>query len=167
MAKEATIAPRERVNITYKPATGGRKEEVELPMKLIMLGDYTQREDDRPLQDRDPISIDKDNFESVMAEQRLELSFSVPDRLTGEEDAELPVSISFDKMEDFTPGRIAEQVPELNQLLELRRALAALKGPLANTKQFEKTIQRFMDSDADVSKLMEELGMGDSAEADE
>ena len=165
MAKESTIAPRERVNITYKPATGGAKEEVELPMKLIMLGDYTQREDDRALQDRDPVSIDKDNFESVMAEHRLELSFSVPDRLTGEEDAELPVSIRFDKMEDFTPGRIAEQVPELNQLLELRRALAALKGPLANTKQFEKTIQGFMDSEADVKKLMDELNLGDS-EAD-
>ena len=52
MAKESTVAPRERVNITYKPATGDAKEEIELPLKLVMVGDYTQRADDRP--DRQP-----------------------------------------------------------------------------------------------------------------
>ena len=43
MSKEGSVAPKERVNITYKPAIGNAKEEVELPLKLLMLGDYTQR----------------------------------------------------------------------------------------------------------------------------
>ena len=42
MAKEGSVAPKERVNIMYKPATGDAKEEVELPLKLLMLGDYTE-----------------------------------------------------------------------------------------------------------------------------
>jgi len=48
MAKEGSVAPKERVNIVYKPATGGAQEEVELPLKLMMLGDYTLRADDTP-----------------------------------------------------------------------------------------------------------------------
>ena len=52
MSKEGSVAPKERVNITYKPATGNAKEEVELPLKLLMLGDYTQRPDPTPLEDR-------------------------------------------------------------------------------------------------------------------
>ena len=32
MAKEGTVAPRERVNITYRPATGDAKEDVEAPL---------------------------------------------------------------------------------------------------------------------------------------
>ncbi|TFG58762.1 MAG: type VI secretion system contractile sheath small subunit, partial [Deltaproteobacteria bacterium] len=33
MAKEGTVAPKERVNIVYRPALGDAKEEVELPLK--------------------------------------------------------------------------------------------------------------------------------------
>ena len=44
MAKEhQSVAPKERVNITYKPATGDQKSEVELPLKMLFLGDYTGR----------------------------------------------------------------------------------------------------------------------------
>ena len=41
MAKDQTVAPQERVNITYKPATGDRQAEVELPLKMLFIGDYT------------------------------------------------------------------------------------------------------------------------------
>ena len=43
--KEGSVAPKERVNITYKPATGGAQEDVELPLKILMLGDFTGRAD--------------------------------------------------------------------------------------------------------------------------
>ena len=38
MAKEGSVAPKERVNIVYRPATGDAKVEVELPLKLLILG---------------------------------------------------------------------------------------------------------------------------------
>src|SRR5690349_25110357 len=77
MSKEGSVAPKERVNITYKPAIGNAKEEVELPLKMLMLGDYMMRPDPRPLEDRKPINIDKDNFQKVMSEQQLALNLSV------------------------------------------------------------------------------------------
>lgn len=40
MAKEGSVAPKERINITFKPATGGAQEEIELPLKLLAVGDY-------------------------------------------------------------------------------------------------------------------------------
>ena len=49
MAKEGSVAPKERVNIVYRPATGDAKEEIELPLKLLVIGDFTQRPDDRML----------------------------------------------------------------------------------------------------------------------
>ncbi len=63
---EGSIAPKERVNITYKPATGDAKEEVELPLKLLVMGDFTLKEDDTMLEDREPISVDKNNFNDVL-----------------------------------------------------------------------------------------------------
>ena len=56
MAKKkagSTVAPKERINITYKPAVGAAKESVELPFKITVLGDFTQQDDERTVEDLD------------------------------------------------------------------------------------------------------------------
>jgi hypothetical protein len=58
MSKEGSVAPQERVNITYKSAVGDAKEETELPLKILAIGDYTGRRDERPVEDRKPINVD-------------------------------------------------------------------------------------------------------------
>jgi type VI secretion system protein ImpB len=158
MAKEGSVAPKERVNIVYKPATGDQQEEIELPLKLLVLGDFTSRADERQLEERDPISIDKDNFNDVMAEQKLEISVNVPNRLSGAEGEELAAKLNFETLKDFEPEAVAKQVPELAKLLELREALTALKGPLANVPSFRKKIETLLKDPAQREKLLSELG---------
>ncbi len=162
MAKESSVAPKERVNIVYKPATGDAQEEKELPLKLLMLGDYTLREDDTLVEDRKAISVDKDNFDDVMENQGLSLSLNVKDKLAAEEgaeeDRELGVKLEFKKMNDFRPEAIAQQVPELNQLLQLRAALQALKGPLGNVPAFRKKIESIIADTSSREKVLRELG---------
>jgi type VI secretion system protein ImpB len=164
MSKEGSVAPKERVNITYKPATGNAKEEVELPLKLLMLGDYTQRPDPRPLEERKPISVDKDNFNKVMAEQKLNLTYNVKDTLSEEQDSELTVNLKFRRLSDMEPEAIANQVPELKKLLDLRAALTALKGPLGNEKAFRNKIQQILGDPGQRNKLITELGLAKEGE---
>lgn len=158
-SKEQSVAPKERVNITYKPATGNAKEDVELPLKLLMLGDYTGRPDPRPLEDRKPINVDKDNFQKVMSEQKLALSFNVKNKLSDNEDDELTVALKFRRLSDMEPEAIASQVPELKKLLDLRAALTALKGPLGNEKAFRNKIQQILGDPAQRNRLITELGL--------
>jgi len=133
MAKEGSVAPKERINVTFKPATGGAQEEIELPLKLLAIGDYTHRKDERKVEDRKPISIDKMTFDEVLSKQELELTLSVPNRLQEESSTEeLAVKVRVSSMKDFNPASLVEQVPELKKLMELRDALVALKGPLGN-----------------------------------
>ncbi|MGK3961382.1 type VI secretion system contractile sheath small subunit [Sorangium sp. So ce136] len=162
--KEGSVAPKERVNITYKPATGNAKEDVELPLKLLMLGDYTQRPDPRPLEDRKPINVDKDNFQKVMSEQKLALSFNVKDVLSEKENSELTVNLKFRRLSDMEPEAIATQVPELKKLLDLRAALTALKGPLGNEKAFRNKIQQILSDPAQRNKIVSELGLDKEGE---
>ena len=159
MSKEGSVAPQERVNITYKSATGDAQEEVELPLKILAIGDYTGRRDERPVEERKPINIDKDNFSQVMTEQDLGVSVNVPDRLSSEGSGEMSLSLKFKTLRDFEPEGIAEQVPELRQLLELRQALTALKGPLGNIPTFRKKIQNILGDEGARERLMKELGL--------
>ncbi|GAA0783524.1 type VI secretion system contractile sheath small subunit [Roseibium denhamense] len=170
MSKESSVAPKERVNIKYKPATGDAKEEVELPLKLVMLGDYTMRPDDTPVEDRELISINKDNFNEVMKGHDLKLDLSTENKLVdpveGEEDPKLAVSLKFDSLADFSPEAVVRQTPELNKLLELREALVALKGPLGNVPAFRKAIQNVLGDDAAREKLLAELTNASDKPAD-
>ncbi len=161
MAKEGSVAPRERVNIVYKPATGDAQEEKELPLKLLVMGDFTGRTDDRPLEDRKPVNVDKDNFNDVMKSMNLSASFSVANTLSGKEGEELPVNLKFQNLKDMEPEAIAKQVPELSKLMELREALTALKGPLGNLPEFRKKIQSLVTDPAAKEKLLKELGGGE------
>lgn len=161
MSKDQSVAPKERVNIVYKSQVGDAQEETELPLKILMVGDYTGRSDETPLEDRKPINVDKDSFNDVMAKQNLEVTIQVPDRLSGEKDASLDLNLQFKKLEDFGPEGVVNQVPELKKLLELRAALTALKGPLGNIPAFRKKIQALLGDDDARKKLMEELGLGE------
>jgi type VI secretion system protein ImpB len=166
MAKEGSVAPKERINIVYKPATGNAREDVELPLKLLFIGDYTGRADPRPLEERKPINIDKDNFQQVLSEQNLSVDLAVPDLLSGEKDANLAVNLRFKHLSDFGPESIVEQVPELKRLLDLRKALTALKGPLGNVPAFKRKIQALLNDEGQREKLVKELGLKTETEGD-
>ncbi|MGB0713489.1 MAG: type VI secretion system contractile sheath small subunit [Gammaproteobacteria bacterium] len=159
MADNGSVAPKERVNIVYKPAIGDLQEEVELPLKVLVMGDFTQADDGAPLEEREIIDVNKNNLDEVMSGFGLSTAFGVPNRLTGEEGDEIPVELKFDRMADFSPERVAEQVPELAKILELRQALMALKGPLGNVPAMRKTIQDMLSDDDTRSRLMSELGI--------
>jgi len=168
MAKEATVAPKERINIVYKPATN-MDEDVELPLKLVVLSDFTGREDSTALEDRKVINIDKDNFNQVLAEQRITMSFGVRDRLTpnAQEGDEVPVNLEIQNLKSFQPEQVVGQVPELKALLEIRDALVAMKGPLGNVKAFSQKLKQVLSDDAAREKLMRELKLNEGSSGSE
>ncbi|MCE7505983.1 type VI secretion system contractile sheath small subunit [Polynucleobacter sp. IMCC30063] len=160
MSTEGSVAPKERINITFKPATGGAEEQIELPLKLLVVGDFTQRPDARPIEDRAPIDIDADTFFDVMKAQNLALSMTVPNKLDpANPNGMLAVNLKFNSLDDFTPDNIVSNVPELTKLLELRGALKALKGPLGNVPDFRNKLQSLVTDPATRAKLLTELGL--------
>ena len=161
MAKEGSVAPRERVNIVYRPATGDAREEVELPLKVLVLGDFTGKADERSVEEREPINIDKDNFNDVLKAQGVGVDVAVPNKLSGEADEEMNVSLKFESIKDFEPEAVAKNTPELNRLMELRAALGSLKGPLSNVPDFRKKIQDLVKDEAAREKILKELGVED------
>lgn len=159
--KEQSVAPKERVNITYKSSTGDAREEVELPLKILALGDYRGQSDARPIEERKPINVDKDNFDEVLREHAVSVDLTVPNRLGGEASGELGVHLDIRSMKDFEPESIARAVPEMAKLLGLREQLTALKGPLGNVPAFRKKLAALLGDDDARRALESELGLTD------
>ena len=159
MAKEGSVAPKERVNIVYRPATGDAKEEVELPLKVLVLGDFTGQADDTPVEDRKTINVDKDNLNDVLGAQNIKLQTTVKNTLSDDPDAQMSLDLDFKSMKDFDPDAVIEKVPELKKLLDLRDALKSLKGPLGNVPDFRKRIQELVQDEGARDRLLKELGI--------
>ncbi len=156
MAQESSVAPKERVNIRYMPATGDAREEVELPHKLLVVGDFTRRADETPLGERRRAELTKDSFNDVMRGENLSLDLKVKNRLADDPDAgDLPVNLKIGTLKDLEPEAIASQIPEMQKLLELRTALVSLKGPLGNLPNFRKAIERIL-ADGDLRQKLEQ-----------
>lgn len=155
---DGSVAPKERVNIVYKSTTGDQSEDIELPLKMLMIGDYTGKASDETVEDRDPVNIDKDNFDNVMAGFNLSLDMNVGNTLS-EEDDDMAVHIDIKSMKDLSPDSVAKQVPELESMIEMRKALLALKGPLGNVPSFRKAIQNILNDDGSRAQMMKELGL--------
>ncbi len=153
MAKGASKARESRVNIAISDRLRGGAEP-ELPFRMLVMGDYTQKDDKRGIYDRKPVDINKSNFDSVMQSFNLSMDLSVPDRISGS--GELPVSLKFGTLKDFRPESIARQVPQLKNLVELRDAIKALRpkmGDKAAQKQLLDAIKDPAVRDQIVSML--------------
>jgi type VI secretion system protein ImpB len=148
--------PPSRVNIRYVKKTDGAQEKVELPLKLLLLGDYTLRPDDTPLDERKKINIDKDNFDEVLKEQRLKLSMMVPNRLT-KDGTELKVELDVDSLKAFSPDEIVRRVPELAKMLEIRELLTDLKARVITNRDFRQALERIVRDKGQLEAISREL----------
>lgn len=156
MPDDGSIAPKERINITYKAKTNGQNSDVELPLKLMVMSNLTGNADKQPLDEREPLQINKVNFNKVMQKLDINSQFSVKNTLgTGAE--ELDVNIKIASMKDFSPDSIVKQVPELNKLMQLREALMALKGPMGNIPDFRKAVLAALKDEKIKEKLLLEI----------
>jgi len=164
MSKNGSVAPKERINIKYVSATGDNQSELELPLKLMVVGDFKGHSEDTSLEERETVSINKNNFGSVMTKSELAVSACVKNKLVDDNDAEMAIDLSFKTLADFSPDAIADQVPEIQKLIELRESLLALKGPLGNVPEFRERLQALLTDDESREQLLSELQLATGKE---
>src|SRR5881397_3739142 len=118
---------RPRVQITYDVETGGAMEKKELPFVVGVLADLSASPKNalKPLKDRKMTNIDRDNFNDVLSAATPRVAMKVQNKLSAE-DTKLAVELNFKHMDDFEPAKVAEQVPALKELLDMRQRLTYL-----------------------------------------
>ncbi|MCY1298363.1 type VI secretion protein [compost metagenome] len=148
--------PKARVNIKLDLHTGGAQKKVELPLKLMVTGDFSNGREQRPLSERSKIDINRNNFDSVLAEFSPELKLAVPNTLAdGEFDT--GVELTFQGIKDFEPEQVARQIPQLRALLAMRNLLRDLKSNLLDNATFRHELERILKDEALSDELRTEL----------
>ncbi len=115
-----------RVQIDYDVELYGAEKKVQIPFVMGVMADLSGNpaEPLAPISERKVLEIDVDNFDERLKATKPRVQFSVPNTLTGE--GNLPVEMTFESMDDFSPAAIAAKTDGLKQLLEARTQLANL-----------------------------------------
>lgn len=157
---------RPRVQITYDVETGGAMQKVELPFVVGVMADLSAspKEALKPLKDRKFVPIDRDNFNDVMKRATPRLALKVDNKLTGEDDSKLAVELNFNHIDDFEPARVAEQVPALKELLDMRQRLTQLMSKMEGNDKLEALLAQVMNNTEKATELAKQVGI-DAGEA--
>ncbi|HEY1991856.1 MAG TPA: type VI secretion system contractile sheath small subunit, partial [Gammaproteobacteria bacterium] len=139
MAEEAQEKA-ERLRLVYRSESAGRESDVELPFRMLVLGDFTR--DGRAVfaEDNLPIVLPARDLDPVLAKLGPKLRLQVPNLLAEAADAPLEVQLEFRGLNDFSPDRVIRQVPELRGLLELRALLWRYRERGANVREIAADI---------------------------
>jgi len=143
-----------RVQIEYDVELYGAEKKVQVPFVMGVMSDLSGKsaEDLPPVDERKPLEIDVDNFDSRLKAMKPRVAFSVPNTLTGE--GQLMVDITFESMDDFSPAAVARKVGALSKLLEARTQLANLVTYMDGKSGAEKLISQALQTPALLQSLV-------------
>ncbi|MBJ3590102.1 type VI secretion system contractile sheath small subunit [Salmonella enterica subsp. enterica serovar Saintpaul] len=148
--------PKARINLKLDLHTGGASKKTELPLKLLVTGDFSNGQDASPVSERDKIDINKNNFNSVLSEYSPKINLTVENTLAGN-GSEENIRLCFQDMNDFTPEQVARQIPQLKAMLAMRNLLRDLKANLLDNQTFRKELEKILIDPALSAELRSEL----------
>ena len=109
--------------------------------------------------------IDRDNFNDVMKRATPRLAMKVDNKLTGEDDRSWRSSCNFNHIDDFEPARVAEQVPALKELLDMRQRLTQLMSKMEGNDKLEGLLAQIMNNTDKSAELAKQVGLEAGGEA--
>lgn len=153
-----------RVQIAYDVEHYGSPTTIELPFVMGVMADLAGKSETREAMkapaDRGFVEVDAGRFGKFMEALSPRVKARVPNKMPGKDgvapDEEMFVDLSFKKMGDFAPDKIAEQVPALAELLKMRRQLEELLGYMDGKVNAEKRIAQLLTNEPLLAQVAEE-----------
>jgi type VI secretion system protein ImpB len=133
-----------RVQIEYDVELYGAEKKVELPFVMAVMADLSGQPETPlpPVAERKFLDISVDNFDDRMTAIKPRVALNVKNTISGE--GQLPVELTFNKIEDFSPAAVAKQVEPLRRLLEMRQRIASLLTYMDGKVEAERFVSNLL-----------------------
>lgn len=148
--------PKSRINLKLDLHTGGASKKTELPLKLLIAGDFSHGQESALLSERKKVNVNKNNFDAVLSEYSPKVNLAVKNTLA-DDNSENNVSLTFQSMSDFSPEQVSRQIPQLRAMLSMRNLLRDLKANLLDNQEFRKELEKILLDPALSAELRSEL----------
>lgn len=150
--------PKSRITLKYRTTINGQKEDVKLPFRMVVLGDFSQgsstdRQED--FDERQMRSVTGSNLNELMADMGMSLSLEVADKVSADGQGRMNIQLPITGMKSFNPDEIVNHVPKLQALLLLRKLLMEMQADIDNRKELRRTIYELFSNKEQLQKLLQ------------
>jgi type VI secretion system protein ImpB len=150
-----------RVQIAYDVEHYGSPTTIELPFVMGVMADLAGAsetvEASKTVADRKFVDVDAGRFpkfmEALSPRVKARVKNTLPQAEGQERDEEVALDLTFKSVGDFAPDRIAEQIPQLAELLRMRRQLEELLGFMDGRVDAEKRIAQLLNNEPLLAQL--------------
>ncbi|MFE8598418.1 type VI secretion system contractile sheath small subunit [Archangium violaceum] len=150
--------PKSRITLVYRTKINGQQEDVKLPFRVVVLGDFSQGSStDRQLdlEERTMRSVTGSNINELMKDMGMSISFEVDDKISADGAGKMQVELPINRMKSFHPDEIVHQVPKLKALLLLRKLLMEMQADIDNRKELRRTLYELFSNKEQLQKVLE------------
>ena len=150
-----------RVQIAYDVEHYGSPTTIELPFVMGVMADLAgaseTAEAAKTVGDRKFVDVDAGRFpkfmEALSPRVKARVKNTLPQAEGQEREEEIALDLSFKSIGDFAPDRVAEQIPQLRELLRMRRQLEELLGFMDGRVDAEKRIAQLLNNEPLLAQL--------------
>lgn len=148
--------PKSRINIQLDVETGSAIEKKELPMKLLVIGDFSQGRNQEKLKKREKVSVSKNNLDKVLSDFSPNLSLIIKNTLNGSNE-DIQINLNFSSFNDFNPQSLAHQIPALRKLIAMRNLLKELKSNILDDLTLCRKLEAVLNDQVSRDVLSQKL----------
>jgi type VI secretion system protein ImpB len=152
--------PKSRLTLRYKTEIHGQPEDVTLPLRMLVEGDFSlgnSKDRKVDLEERRLRNLDGTNTDAVMKDMGMSLQFAVANKIDPEASEDMNVEIPIDSMRAFSPDHVAKHVPKLRGILQMKKLLEEVISNVDNRKEFRKLLNELMGNEEALAKMLEQL----------
>jgi len=152
--------PKSRITLRYRTEINGTPEDVNLPLRLLIIGDLslgTSSDRKVDLDERRIRNLDGTNTNSLMRDMKITLKTQVPNKIDPSNSENLELNLPITGLKSFSPDEVAKNVPKLRALLMLRKLLVEVEANIGNSKEFRKAVTDLYANEEAFKKVKEEL----------
>lgn len=150
--------PKSRITLVYRTKINGQREDVKLPFRVVVLGDFSQgssKDRQLDLDERAMRSVTGSNINELMKDMGMSISFEVDDKVSADGQGKVQVELPIDRIKSFHPDEIVHHVPKLKALMLLRKLLMEMQSDIDNRKELRRTLYELFSNKEQLQKLLE------------
>jgi type VI secretion system protein ImpB len=145
--------PKSRLTLRYRTEINGQPEDIELPLRLLLVGDFSGDSPDRgTFEERSILSFDGKNLNSIM--QKMKIRLKVTD---SEENIH---TIPIENVDSFLPGNVIKSISAMDDMVKAKNLLNSLLSSINNSNKFRQTLATLLEEPEALDKLKQLMAPG-------
>jgi type VI secretion system protein ImpB len=134
-----------RITLIYNTVVNGEPMPKELPLRLMVMGDMSKGSSkDRKvkLAERGIRNFDGSNTNDVIKDMDISLSLNVLNRIDPSKEETINVHLPIEEIDSFSPEKVAQNIPKVRALLQLKQLLKEGLSAVGNMPAFAEALKQ-------------------------